>query len=88
MSDDLAALKGDPVPLMLKGIETTLERFRIHFDSFRLQSELEQRLPELLPQARHVREGRRALGALVGLRRRGGSGAPALGGPLADLPRG
>jgi arginyl-tRNA synthetase len=47
---DLAALKGDPVPLMLKGIEATLERFRIHFDSFRLQSELEQRLPELLPK--------------------------------------
>jgi len=38
------------VPLMLKEIETTLERFRIHFDSFRLQSELEQRLPELLPK--------------------------------------
>jgi arginyl-tRNA synthetase len=47
---DLAALKGDPVSLMLKEIETTLERFRIHFDSFRLQSELEQRLPELLPR--------------------------------------
>ena len=47
---DLAALQGDPVPLMLKGIETTLERFRVHFDSFRLQSELEQRLPELLPK--------------------------------------
>src|SRR5437588_509415 len=47
---DLAALKGDPVPLMLKEIETTLERFRIHFDSFRLQSELELKLPELLPK--------------------------------------
>jgi arginyl-tRNA synthetase len=47
---DLAALRGDPVPLMLKEIETTLERFRIHFDSFRLQSELEERLPELLPR--------------------------------------
>jgi arginyl-tRNA synthetase len=47
---DLAALKGDPVPLMLKAIETTLDRFRIHFDSFRLQSELEQRLPDLLPR--------------------------------------
>jgi arginyl-tRNA synthetase len=47
---DLAALKGDPVPLMLKEIETTLERFRIHFDSFRLQSELEERLPVLLPK--------------------------------------
>jgi arginyl-tRNA synthetase len=48
--DDLAALRGDPVPLMLKEIETTLERFRIHFDSWRRQSELEQRLPELLPR--------------------------------------
>ena len=48
--DDLAALRGDPVPLMLKEIETTLERFRIHFDRWRLQSELEERLPELLPR--------------------------------------
>jgi arginyl-tRNA synthetase len=48
--DELAALKGDPVPLMLKEIETSLERFRIHFDSWRLQSELEHRLPELLPR--------------------------------------
>jgi arginyl-tRNA synthetase len=48
--DDLAALQGDPVPLMLKEIETTLERFRIHFDSWRKQSELEQRLAELLPR--------------------------------------
>jgi arginyl-tRNA synthetase len=48
--NDLAALKGAPVPLMLKEIETSLERFRIHFDSWRLQSELEHRLPELLPR--------------------------------------
>ena len=48
--EELAALKGDPVPLMLKEIEGTLERFRIHFDSFRQQSELELRLPELLPR--------------------------------------
>jgi len=48
--DDLAALKGDPVPLLLKEIETSLERFRVHFDSFRRQSELELRLPELLPR--------------------------------------
>src|SRR4029079_3491495 len=47
---DRAALKGDPVPLMLKEIEGSLERFRIHFDSFRRQSELELRLPELLPR--------------------------------------
>ncbi|MFL5914052.1 MAG: arginine--tRNA ligase [Gaiellaceae bacterium] len=48
--NDLAALRGDPVPLMLKEIEGSLERFRIHFDSFRRQSELELRLPELLPR--------------------------------------
>jgi arginyl-tRNA synthetase len=48
--EELAALKGDPVPLMLKEIEGTLERFRIQFDSFRQQSELELRLPELLPR--------------------------------------
>jgi len=48
--NDLAALRGDPVPLMLKEIEGTLERFRVHFDSFRRQSELEQRLRELLPR--------------------------------------
>jgi arginyl-tRNA synthetase len=48
--EDLAALKGDPVPLMLKEVEVTLERFRIHFDTWRRQSELEQRLPDLLPQ--------------------------------------
>ncbi len=48
--NDLAALKGDPIPLMLKQIEASLGRFRVHFDSFRRQSELEQRLPELLPK--------------------------------------
>src|SRR5262249_55840237 len=47
---DLAALKGDPVPLMLSEIEATLDRFRIGFDTFRKQSELEQRRPELLPR--------------------------------------
>ena len=53
-------------------IEATLERFRIHFDSWARQSELEQRLRELLAAARHVRARRRALGALVGVRRRRG----------------
>jgi len=47
---DLAALRGDPVPLMLTQIEHTLERFRIHFDTWALQSELERRLPEFLPR--------------------------------------
>jgi arginyl-tRNA synthetase len=47
---EVAAIPGDPVPPMLKRIETTLERFRIHFDSWTLQSRLEERLPELLPR--------------------------------------
>jgi arginyl-tRNA synthetase len=47
---ELAAIPGDPVPPMLERIEATLERFRIHFDSWVLQSGLEQRLPELLPR--------------------------------------
>ncbi len=35
---------------MLRQIEESMERFRIHFDSWGLQSELEARLPELLPR--------------------------------------
>jgi arginyl-tRNA synthetase len=46
--DELARLEGDPVPVMLEQIERTLERFRIRFDSWTLQSELEGRLSELL----------------------------------------
>jgi arginyl-tRNA synthetase len=48
--DELARLPGDPVPAMLEQIERTLEGFRIRFDSWALQSELERRLPELLPR--------------------------------------
>ena len=47
---ELAAEDGDPVPKMLERIEATLERFRIHFDSWALQSKLEQRLSEYLPR--------------------------------------
>jgi arginyl-tRNA synthetase len=47
---DLAAVDGDPVPTMLHEIEATLERFRVHFDSWRRQSELEGKLPEFLPK--------------------------------------
>jgi arginyl-tRNA synthetase len=47
---ELAALDGDPVPHMLERIEATLERFRIHFDSWAKQRELEERLPEFLPR--------------------------------------
>jgi arginyl-tRNA synthetase len=48
--DELAQLEGDPVPAMLEQIERTLERFRIHFDSWARQSELELRIHELLPR--------------------------------------
>jgi len=47
---ELAQRPDDPVPEMLRRIEETMERFRIHFDSWGLQSELEARLPELLPR--------------------------------------
>jgi len=47
---ELADAAGDPVPKMLASIEQTMERFRIHFDSWALQSDLEKRLPELLPR--------------------------------------
>ena len=47
---ELAAVPGDPVPEMLHRIEASLERFRIHFDSWERQSIVEQRLPELLPR--------------------------------------
>ena len=46
----LAREEGDPVPKMLAQIEASLERFRIHFDSWGLQSELEQRIGEFLPR--------------------------------------
>jgi len=45
---ELATLPGDPVQEMLAQIEASLERFRIHVDSWALQSELERELPELL----------------------------------------
>ena len=47
---ELATLPDDPVPQMLHRIEETLERFRIHFDSWAKQSELEKRLSEYLPR--------------------------------------
>ncbi len=44
------AVPGDPVAAMLHRIEASLERFRVHFDSWARQSDVEQRLPELLPR--------------------------------------
>jgi arginyl-tRNA synthetase len=53
---ELAALPGDPVPPMLERIDQSLERFRIHFDSWALQSELAKRLPELMPRFDHYEQ--------------------------------
>ena len=47
---ELALLPGDPVEEMLHRIEASLERFRVHFDSWAKQSVVEQQLPELLPR--------------------------------------
>jgi arginyl-tRNA synthetase len=48
--DELAAGDGDPVPKVLEQIEATLARFRIHFDSWALQSKLEGRIEQILPK--------------------------------------
>jgi arginyl-tRNA synthetase len=45
---ELAALEGDPVPHMLEMIEATLERFRIHFDTWERQSSVEAEVPEAI----------------------------------------
>ncbi len=47
---ELAREDGDPVPAMRKKIEDSLERFRIHIDTWVNQSEIEQHVAELLPR--------------------------------------
>jgi arginyl-tRNA synthetase len=47
---ELAAEPGDPVPRMLERIERSMERFRIHFDSWARQSVVEQELGAILPE--------------------------------------
>lgn len=44
----LAGLPGDPVPRMLESMETSLDRFRIHFDSYERQSVVETEIPEAI----------------------------------------
>jgi arginyl-tRNA synthetase len=48
--DELARRAGDPVAPMLEQIERTLERFRIDFDSWVLQSKLEEGIHALMPR--------------------------------------
>ena len=45
---DLASSPGDPLPPMLARIEQTLERFRVHFDSWVLQSGAALEVPEAI----------------------------------------
>ena len=44
--EQLARTEGDPVPAMLRQIEATLERFRIHFDTWAKESDVEAEIPE------------------------------------------
>jgi arginyl-tRNA synthetase len=43
---ELATLDGDPVAAMMERIGETLERFRIHFDSWTRETEVEAEIPE------------------------------------------
>ncbi len=44
----LAEVPGDPVPRMLESMEASLERFRIHFDTYERQSVVETEIPEAI----------------------------------------
>jgi arginyl-tRNA synthetase len=46
--DELAAQPGDPVPPMLARMEASLERFRIEFDSWTRETEVEAEIPEAI----------------------------------------
>ncbi len=74
---ELAGVPGDPVPRMLEQIEASLERFRIHFDSFERQSAVELEIPEAVALLDTLRAGRGLVGAHVGARRREGPGTRA-----------
>jgi arginyl-tRNA synthetase len=47
--EELAAVPGDPVSAMLERIETSLERFRIRFDTWERESEFGAEVDEALP---------------------------------------
>jgi arginyl-tRNA synthetase len=53
----LAEEVGDPVPRMLERMEATLERFRVHFDTFERQSEVQDDIPDTLPLLDTYEEG-------------------------------
>ena len=43
---ELATVDGDPVAVMMRRIEETLARFRVHFDSWTRETEVEVEIPE------------------------------------------
>ncbi|MGL6278718.1 MAG: arginine--tRNA ligase, partial [Gaiella sp.] len=47
---ELAEVDGDPVPAMLERMEASLERFRVHFDTFERQSAVEAEIPLALAE--------------------------------------
>ena len=46
---ELASTSGDPVPVMLERIEATLERFRVHFDTWERESEFGAEVSDAVP---------------------------------------
>jgi arginyl-tRNA synthetase len=46
--NELAAQPGDPVPMMLAGMEASLERFRVRFDTRTRETEVEAEIPEAI----------------------------------------
>ena len=46
--NELAAQQGDPVPRMLAGMEASLERFRVRFDTRTRETEVEAEIPEAI----------------------------------------
>ena len=70
---ELAALiDGDPVPHMLARIEATLERFRIHIDGWAQPEQIVNEVSRRSSQPADLRERRRRLRPLDGLRGRQG----------------
>ena len=82
--DDLAALRGDPVLADAEGRSRRLARALPHpLRQLAPPERARAAAARVAAAARHVREGRSALGTVVGARRRGRPRSPALGRPHA-----